>query len=236
LLPLALKAIIFAVLIFVANYTGGFFWNLVFIVVSMHFYFRDSLEWKKFFYSFAILIIYSLVITHYLIDQYLIMVSAVVFGLLFFLLLGIKKFAFINRQMLFNLLSGALFFMVAVAFFGADKSVGFDFLLYYIGVFLAFAFLFKEAIDFLPDEFPKKKKSLFVCGASFLIMEFAVLASFLPIGFLNSSALIVLVAFILEDLIFYYIKGNLNRQVVLNNLTILIIALIFIFATSKWTP
>lgn len=137
--------------------------------------------------------------------------------------------------MLFNLLSGALFFMVAVAFFIADKSVGFNFLLYYIGAFLAFAFLFKEALDFLPDEFPKKKKSLFVWGTSFLIMEFAVMVSFLPIGFLNSSALIVLIAFILEDLIFYHIKGNLNRQVVLNNLTILIVALIFIFATSKWS-
>lgn len=132
-------------------------------------------------------------------------------------------------------MSGALFFMISIAFFNADKNNGLKFLFYYLGAFLAFYLVMKESSDFLPVDFPEKKKSLLVWGTAFLIMEFAVMVSFLPIGFLNSSALIVLIAFILEDLIFYYIKGSLNRQVVLNNIAILVIALIFIFATSKWT-
>lgn len=193
------------------------------------------MEWKKFFYSFVVLLVYSLIITDFLSNSSLAILSSVILGILFFILLGIKKFAFINRQALFNLLSGALFFLVSVAFFAADKSNGFNFFIYYIGTFLVTGLLMKESLDFFAGNFPKKKKSLIVMGTSLLIMEAAAITAFLPIGFLNSAALIVLITFILEDLIFYHIKGNLSRQVVLNNITILIIAFIFIFATSKWT-
>jgi hypothetical protein len=194
------------------------------------------LGWNKLLYSFGILVIYSIIITRFLINPFLIIFTSLILGFFFFLLLGIKKFAFLKKQLFFNLLSGALFFIVSLAFFIANKTEGLISLFYYLGAFLSFLLLMKETIDFFSEDFsfPQNKKNLIALGTSFLITEFLAIIAFLPIGFLNSSALTVLIIFTLQELIFYHLQGRLNRQILLNNITIFIIALIFIFATSKW--
>lgn len=234
--PLILKSLAFSGLLILVNWKGGIFWFLVFIIASFYFYFRSPFKWKDFFFSFLILFSYSLAITDYLKSGSLIIPASAVFGTLFFLLLGVKNFAFIHRQNIFNVLSGFLYFMVSVAFFIVDKSKSLSFLFYYLITFFAFYFILKESFDFLPANFPKSRKSLIVIGTTFLIAELLIGVALLPIGFLNSAALMLLFVFILEDFISYYLKGGLNRRIILNNITILIAAVIFIFATSKWTP
>ena len=117
----------------------------------------------------------------------------------------------------------------------ADKSNALGFFLIFLGTFLAFKFLLQESLDFTAPEFPEKRKSLIEIGAAFLIMEIMSVIVMLPLGFLDSAALMILFIFILEDLIFHHTKGSLNRQIILNNIAILVIAIIFIFSTSRWT-
>ena len=217
-----------------ANQKGGVFWPFVFLASATYFYFQPNIEWKKFFYSFIILIFYSLAIVQSISGDFAVISATLVFGAFFFLLLGIKDFVFINRENILNFLSGFLYFLISMVFFVADKKEGFYFLVYFLIAFASYYGLFKELVDFSYRDFPKTKRSLIVAGSAFIIMELASAVSLLPIGFLNSSALILLFIFILEDFIFYHLKGVLSRQTILNNATILIVAMIFIFATSRW--
>ena len=57
----------------------------------------------------------------------------------------------------------------------------------------------------------------------------------LPIGFINSSALALLFALVLQDLAIYHFSGNLTRQVILRNITLVAILAVIIFASSNWS-
>ncbi|MDI6717837.1 MAG: hypothetical protein QMD86_02220 [Patescibacteria group bacterium] len=233
-LPL-LKGLVFSVLLYLAN-VGEVFWTSVFIAAAFYLYFENPFQWRKFLYSFLIIGIYSLVITNFLTNSKIILLVSLGSGILFAFLLSIKNLYVANRQTIFNFLSSVLYFLISVAFFVADKNVSGKFFIYYLGTFFAFYGLLKETLDFLSEDFPKTKKSLLAIGSALVIMEILNVVSLLPIGFLNSSALVLLFAFILEDFVYYHIKGKLNKQILINNAIILAISLVFIFTTSRWTP
>lgn len=217
----------------------------MFFVCAFYWYFRSLLEWTTFLYLFILLVLYSYLGTSFLASSPVggatgglfgdmpVVLAALFFGTLFFLLLGIKEFTFLRRQAIFNFLSGTLYFFIAGAFFIADKDSSGTFLFYFLLSFVAFHLLIKESVDFFVEDAPKRKKELLVVGSAMLVAEFLSIISILPIGFLNSAALVILIIFVLEDLVYYHLKGTLDRQIVLNNVTILIICLLFIFATSK---
>ena len=232
-MPSIIKSALFAIALAVAVFEGGFFWGAVFFGLAFYWYFRSSFEWDTFFCSFLILTLYAYLDTSFLYYATETNVSSGVapvwlasalFGALFFLLLGIKEFVFLRRQAIFNFLSGSLYFFV-----------GGSFLLYALLSSVVFYLLIKESIDFFMEDAPKRKKEVLAIGSTLLIMEFLGIVGILPIGFLNSAALIVLIVFVFEDLIYHHLKGALSRQIVLNNVTILIVCLLFIFATSKLT-
>ncbi|OGM93272.1 hypothetical protein A2333_02720 [Candidatus Wolfebacteria bacterium RIFOXYB2_FULL_49_7] len=244
LMPSIIKSALFAIALAVAVFEGGFFWGAVFFGLAFYWYFRSSFEWDTFFCSFLILTLYAYLDTSFLYYATETNVSSGVapvwlasalFGALFFLLLGIKEFVFLRRQAIFNFLSGSLYFFVGGSFFVADKDAGGSFLLYALLSSVVFYLLIKESIDFFMEDAPKRKKEVLAIGSTLLIMEFLGIVGILPIGFLNSAALIVLIVFVFEDLIYHHLKGALSRQIVLNNVTILIVCLLFIFATSKLT-
>lgn len=242
LMPSIGKALLFSGVLSVAILEGGFFWMALFFATAFYWYFRSLFEWDTFLYSFFVLTLYAYLSTSFLdratevgglSSTMSVMLASLLFGTLFFLLLGIKEFVFLRRQAIFNLLSGSLYFAISGIFFVADKDASGLFLSYFLLSFTAFYLLIKESVDFFMEDAPKRKKDLLVIGSTLLVMEFLSIVSVLPIGFLNSSALIVLIVFILEDLVYHHLKGALDRQIVLNNITILIICLLFIFATSK---
>lgn len=243
-MPSVLKASLFVAALAFAAVEGGFFFGAIFFGVAFYWYFRSSFEWDTFFYSFLILTLYAYLGTSYLYyatevegisGAAPVVLASLLFGILFFLLLGIKEFVFLRRQAIFNVLSGALYFFVAGMFFVASKEAASSFILYSLLSSVVFYLLMRESTDFFMEDAPKRKKEVLAIGSTLLVFEFLGIVSMLPIGFLNSAALIVLVVFVLEDLIYHHLKGALDRQIVLNNATILIICLLFIFATSKLT-
>lgn len=231
----ALKAVAFAVLLIVAAGEIGIFWHFVFLIAAAYFYFQPLLEWKKFFYIFLITAVYSLGVMEFFPGGWLMAVMAAVFGFAFFMLLGLKNFYFLRRDDKLNILTSLVYFLIAAVFFVVDKNGGWNFIFYFLVSFAAFYGVLKEFLDFSHPEFPKTKKALITISSVFLIMELAVAAALLPIGFLNSSVLILLFIFILEDFISYHLTGKMDRQMILNNVTILIVGTLFIFAASKWT-
>lgn len=241
-MPSIIRAVLFSGALTLAVLNGGFFWTALFFAVAFHGYFRSLFEWNTFLYSFFVLTLYAYLGTSFLISaseaggfaaNVPVMLASIVFGALYFLLLGIKEFLFLWRHAIFNFLSGSLYFFIGGTFFIVDKGNAGDFVLYFLLSFVALYLLIRESIEFFMEDSPKRKKELLVVGSAVLVAEFLSVVSILPIGFLNSAALIILFVFILEDLVYYHLKGTLDRQIVLNNVTILIICLLFIFATSK---
>lgn len=236
MLPLILKALAFGLSLFLFNYFGGFLGTVIFLAVSFGLYFKRFFQWRDFFFSFLFLVIYAFVLGNFLGEEIYLWVGILFFSALFGILLGIKNLVFINRKRALNLFSGAMYFIVALSFFIADKSSAVSFLFYTLLSLGAFYFIFKEAFKFLMPEFSSAKRNLVAISLGFIIIELMSIIMFLPLGFLNATALIILFIFVFEDLIMGHIQGRLTRQMILNNITALLIFTIIIFALSKWTP
>lgn len=244
LAPLLLQSTLFVVTLTLAVAKGGFFWGALYFGFALYWYFRSPFDRDTFLYSFFVLTLYAYLVASFLYrateasgspGMPSVVLVAAFFGVLFFLLLGIKEFVLLRRQAIFNALSGALYFFVSGMFFAVDKSSADTFILHSLLSAATFYLLIRESIDFFMEDSPRRKKDVLAIGFTLLVAEFFSIASMLPVGFLNSAALIVLIVFVLEDLAYYHLKGTLDRQIVLNNATILIVCLLFIFATSKLT-
>ena len=240
-LLLVLKAAAYSVLL--ALSTINWFWVFVFIAGAFYFYRRESLNAKYFAGSFLILVSVSLLALFNVFSQnsWLYVVSAIFFGILFFILLGVKNLIFVNRILPYYFLNSLLFGAVLILFFAGDKSSIFAFK--YLTAGAAFFFLFREFIIFhfeTPHSVGQSpvsaKKNLIALTLSFLILQFVWIAALLPIGFLNATSFMLLSVFILDDLLIHNSRGTLTRQIILRDTTFFLVITLIVFAFSKWTP
>ena len=199
--------------------------------MSSYFYWRPVLASRQFFGSFLTLLIISILALKFLNFTILGIASGFGLGLLFYWLLGVKNLIFAHRSAVYYLLNSFLFFLVFFFFFLTDKSqiFWFQYLAAGLGVFL----LSKEFLYFFIADFPKRK-NLAAAGFSFLVLELHWAVSLLPIGFLNSAALMLFAVLILMDFIIHHFNGALTRKVILRNITSWIVLSTLIFAASKW--
>lgn len=210
----------------------GFLPILLFLSVGSYFYWRPVLGVRQFFGSFLTLLIISILALRFLNFTILGIVSGLGLGFLFYWLLGIKNLVFARRSAVYYLLNSFLFFLVFFFFFLIDKSQFFWFK--YLAAGLGILFLSKEFLLFFTPDFPKRK-TLAAAGFSFLVLEILWAVSLLPIGFLNSSALMLFAVLILMDFIVHHFNGALTRVVILRNITSWIILNVVIFAASNWS-
>lgn len=243
-LQLAPKAVVFAVVLYWFGINGGFFAGLLVILTASLFYF-SIINSKQLIYSFLILLIFIFIVfsqiqSYFPSQKIIILLASVFFGFIFFLILGIKNLIFINRDLAYQFVNGFLFLPLFLAFFSAAKSD--YFLLKYLAVFSAIFFLFKESSIF---HFTQResvgvpvlpKINLFSLSFAFLALQFVWAIGILPIGFLNASALMLIIILTFKDLMTAYLSGGLNRHFVLKTVTMLIIFTVAIFAASKWRP
>jgi hypothetical protein len=238
LFPLILKATIFSALLVAANFSW-LAW-ILFVGFAFYFYFRPPLNNSRFFYSFFILFSCSLIILGKIGEFGYRLPAAAFFGVLFFMLLGIKNLAFINRQSIFHAVNGFLLLSVFLCFFSANKSEWFalKYLLAGAGIFL----IIREFLKFFWQENKKDSASegksfIFLSSfvSAFLAMEVIWAIALLPMGFLNSSAFALVFILILEDFLLNYSAGSFNTRLILRNVTVFTLLTIAIFAASSWS-
>ena len=231
----AFKAAIAALLLWSAN--SHWLLAVLFVTTVFYFYFRSG--GFGYFYSFLVLLLSVLFVNPWSSSLSSLIVSAV-FGVLFFLLLSVKNLVFVNRRAIYHFLNNFLFAAVFLNFFLADKSQ--LFFVKYLLVFGAIFLLFKEATFFekqyinvggLAAAFNDK---LMATVFSFVVFQFIWAIALLPLGFLNASALALVTALTIKDLMIARLSGNLNRQLILRNITVFIIFSLVIFAASSWQP
>ena len=229
LLAPAIKTVLFGALLFLATEKKSLILFALFLFLAFYFYFRKLLEWRKFFYAFLALVFYSLIVINFFNGKVFLAASTVFFALLFFLVLGIKNFVFINRETIFSFLYWALYFVAGIVFFAADKLTSLDLISHSFLIFLVFYLLLKESLEFLHPDTPRKKRNLLALSASFLAAQSALIIRWLPLGFLNSAVMTTILIIVLEDLISYHLKGALSRQIIVKNAAVLAILTLLIF-------
>lgn len=224
----------FGTLLFWISAQRSFLLLLLFLAAAFYFYFRKLLEWRKFFYAFLVLIFYSLIVINFFNNQFFSVVSSVFFAALFFMILGIKNFVFIDRETIFNFLYWILYFVASIVFFAGEKAGTLNLLGYSVLTFFVFYLLSKESLDFLYSEVSVKKRRLLALGVSFITIQAAHIIRWLPLGFLNSAVMATLLIVVLEDLISYHLKGALNRQTIIKNAVVLLVMVFLIFLAVRF--
>lgn len=233
----------------------GYYWLWLFLalVLAFYFHFRPFFNTKQFLSSFLVFLAVSIISLEdftslrqiRFVEENLWVLAGifVFFWLIFFLILGIKNLAFVNRHLLYYFLSGILFFSTFSLFFKSDKSI--LFLFKYLMLGLTTYFLSREFLNFIfgggesiksSDSPILVKKNLVSMTFCLLIMEFVWVLSLLPIGFINIAGLALIFVVILADFSLHHFKGGLNRFVILRNVTLFMILSLVIFMGSKWSP
>lgn len=237
----AFKVVVFS-LALAGFYNYRSFWPFfLFAALALYFYFKSFLEARRYFSSFLIFLIVSLLTVYWLPDNAgkWNFIAAAAFGAVFFVFLGIKNLIFINRTFAYEFINNFLFFSVFAIFFLSDKSSNW-FFFEYVAVFLAFFLLFREFILLQETRgliLPVSTKiNLFSASFSFLISQFILAAAYLPIGFLNSAAISLAIVLAIKDLTASHLRGVLNQRIILKNATIFLIFSVIVFIASEWQP
>ncbi len=155
------------------------------------------------------------------------------FGLLFYILLGIKHLAFIHRQRWYYVLHLALLYLAGLFVYASDKSS--YFWLESVLIFLVALLLSREF--FRVNEVEKSRR---VASAGWLVallsVEFLWTLGLLPIGFINSATVFTATLFIVEEFLCGYFKHQLTAQSARRLLAVLIFVYAVLFFSSPWKP
>ncbi|MDO8602014.1 MAG: hypothetical protein Q7R62_02735 [bacterium] len=154
------------------------------------------------------------------------------FGVLFYLILGIKQMIFVNRAKLHHVLHLALIYCASVLFFAAPSADWFVVRSLFFGVFSYM--LVREFLLIQGSERGARVK-LISALIAFLLVEAVWVLGLLPLGFINSAGMILIFIFAIEELVVLIERNNLTRRALILELTTFTVLLITIFSFSSWT-
>lgn len=153
----------------------------------------------------------------------------------FYLLLGIKDLVLIHRQAAYQVMRFMLALVSFLLFFWWGQAPTAGFIWQWLGLFIVLYALYREFLSFALIEESHVKKVVSASLAALVLFEVSWALSWLPIGFLNTTAIAVLVIFLMDDFIVHHFKGDLERRKFLSNFTIFIFSLLVIFLLSEWS-
>lgn len=213
----------------------AFFWLFspawVFLLCALYFYFSPYFQPWRIFFSFAVFLTLALFVPP-LFGVWL-YAAGIAIGVIFYLILGVKDLVLINRQFAYQTLRLLLFTSILLLFFWWGQSPS---LLFVWRLLFLSAFLFALHYEYFSFFFEGNPSNSFAAAlTAFLLFEAAWVLVWLPIGFLNATAVELLILFMLNDFILRHINGNLNRKITLTNFTVFIFSLLAIFLVSDWT-
>ena len=229
---LLLKTVLFLGFLALAK-IGGFGWLpiLFFIAATSVLFFLPFFQTFSYFVSFGFFLITGSVFLGKLPESYFFL-GAIIFAALFYLLLGVKSLVMVDRVRAYLLFHLSVFFLVFILFFQSTGEFNTFSLLM---VFAVSYLLFREFFKFqdLPG-ISWRQKNIFSWALAFLSLQAVWVIKILPIGFIQSASLSLVLVFILGNLAGNYLNGKLDRQTLLKDITFLVLAALLIFTTSRW--
>ncbi|MEK7629889.1 MAG: hypothetical protein AAB432_00700 [Patescibacteria group bacterium] len=239
---LLFKAFFYGIILFWLTQVGFGFWPVfLFFLVAILIYFSEKGSSEGISFSFWFLFFLSLVFlelnnlykfegvwnffTFFINSPFIVIFWS---GLLF-LWLGLNQRFFNNRFLVFNIFKTLLVITAYIFYYLLPQNFFFA-----VGLMLLIGLSFRE--DFVFFGFLSKK---IILGGSyalaFLVFQVGWFIAFLPLGFLNSAALLTLFTAISRDLFIVRERGLLNRTLVFEEAAFFTILMVIIFAFSSWT-
>lgn len=203
-----------------------------FFLLSVFLYFTENQDRKSIRISYWLFLIFAVFVFSIFfslnLPVLLIILAFFVFALIFFVLLGLINFLFMDKQVIYGFLNTIFIFFIFIMF---NLQRGNDF--WAVLLFVLILLVFKETFVFFNVPGVKKQWTLSLIF-SFLALEIAWLVNFLPLGIINSAAFLTLFFLLLRDSLIVHFKGFLTPSFVLRQLTFFVFISLVIFATSKW--
>lgn len=161
------------------------------------------------------------------ISVFLYLISAIIF----FFVLELTGYSFINQFLSFSVINtGVLIFLfLGILPLASPFSLSTAGIILFIGLFLLFQETFR-----LTGVSPKKSLVLGAV-AGLLGIELAWVIISLPLGVLNSAALLALFFVIIREILINHFRGALTTAFVFRQFTFLVLFMIIIFAASRWS-
>lgn len=229
---LLFKAAFATLILFWAWRTDFGFWpTVIFVAVLLYDYFSLPEERKFLRVSFWLLPLSAYLGLAFVGLPFFGPLTLFLFAFLFFLVLGLANLFFSERFVFYNVLNTGLLIMILMPFFYLARPG--NLFLWLPAVFALAFFVWRECFRFF--SLPGRKTSIAAFVLAFLVSEFAFGLMFLPIGFMNAAAFLVLVMILTRDSILTYSKGVLNLSFLFRQLTFFVFFAILILATARWS-
>ena len=204
-------------------------------IFSLFFFFRSGSKPGRLFLSLIILSVLSLLpkwgqFPAPYQSQFL-MIFLACYVLAWFFMFAIKEYFFVERLEVYSMLQTILFFMGTFYFFWQFNGniISLAGCLFFLGVFLLFYEFFVFMGGYLgKDVLLHALASLFMVGELFLAI------TFLPLGFLNGTAFMVLIFCIYEYFWLDYFLNTLTQARILLNISVLLAGSLLVTLFSTW--
>lgn len=226
LLDLALRAFVF-----VASWFFLPFW--FFLLVGLYLYFVPLFRPFELALPFLILVFFAYILPPGFF-------TALLFAVLFYLILGIKDLVFIDRKSAYEILMLLLLFIMFVRFFSDFDNGSSTFAFFYsllISTILFFLAKSYERYGNLAENNRaelKKLRHISLTVVAILVWQLSFAILFLPLNFLYQSAILFFFAAVFLELIFDYLGGGLTRHRTLTYFSIFLVFFVVIIGSARW--
>jgi len=221
-LRLAFRALIFAGLLAWVKLGGlSFPPVLIFLASSAFLYASPLFKTMEMIRPFLILLIVSL-LSALSVPAWSLPSLAIYYGLLFYLLLGVKNLVFLQRIVWHRILNFSMAYPVFLLFFHHNQT---DYLFRAVPLFIILLFLFS-------DFFQKRFLSWLL---ALILLEIVWAISLLPIGFFSAASLAFLSYFTVSDLFRRQSEKSLTKEAIINYATLFSVIFLFILGSSRWS-
>ncbi len=150
---------------------------------------------------------------------------ALIFAVLFYLLLGIKTMRLTRRTEWYLLFQITLFYILSVLFFASDKGESFVYKL--IGMFFVSWFLLRDYYRTIDRPLTLEVRTVSLV-LSVLIVQALWMISILPFSFFVSAGLILMVFFVLQEISRFYLAKQLTSKMLFSY----VFALLVVFGVT----
>lgn len=231
-----LKPIPWSLLAKAAVFGGGWLYLPfpIFLAAALYFYLVPLFNTLKLALPFVLTLILAGLLPHGF-------WAALVFAIIFYLILGIKGLFFINRRAAYETLVFFIMFLLFLYFFfrlggGVEgTALPWSFIVSLTFFLLVSGLINYEGVIGVEAQKLERRYKFLVLGlTSFLLWQLILVLLILPFSFIYQTAMIFLLAAIFLELILAYLNSNLTLRKVLANFTIFFIFAVFILSSTKW--
>lgn len=232
---LASRAGSLALALFLVRLFSASWWSLLLYVFSCTSLYKNFIRERKFL-SVHFLALNGLAIAVMFISPYSfssIAAILLVFAILIFFLISLSQFSIKREPLVYRFTENCVVLTLFITVFSLPQ-IFFDFsYLAYPFLFAVLLLLSRESLLFSGIQF-SRRALLYAAGLSFIILQIVFLVFFLPLGFINASALLLLLTALLKNSILTAFEGLVDNRFIVKEVSIGVLITLLIFILSTW--